>query len=143
MSTKKPSLQFPVSTPPLKPIGGFKDISTLETGLERLVIEVPETRHAKIKTRAASLRKSVKTYVIEAIEQFSEAASVELAANPDRKSIAGSWHQKRLVVEVPPEKATTFKEGAKAFKTFREYALRCIEAEMTSAKQKKARKQAE
>lgn len=139
MSAKKPSLQFPVAAPPLKPIGGFKDISALETGLERLVIEVPEDRHAKIKTRAVSLRKSVKKYVIEAIEQFAEAANAELAANPDRKSIAGSWHQKRLVVEVPPEKATTFKEGSKPFKTFREYALRCIEAEMASAKKNRAR----
>lgn len=139
MSTKKPSLQFPVAAPPARPIGGFKDISALETGLERLVVEVPEDRHAKIKTRAVSLRKSVKTYVIEAIENFSEAANAELAANPERKSIAGSWHQKRLVVEVPPDKAAAFKEGAKPFKTFREYALRCIEAEMASAKKSRAR----
>jgi uncharacterized protein (DUF1330 family) len=129
-----------VATPPLKSIREFKDISALETGLERLVIEVPEDRHAKIKTRAASLRKSVKAYVIDAIEQFSEAANMELVANPERKTIAGSWHQKRLVVEVPPEKAARFKEAAKSFKTFREYALRCIESEMASAKRKTARK---
>lgn len=142
MSTKKPSLQFPVAAPPAKPIGGFRDVSALETGLERLVVEVPADRHAKIKTRAASLRKSVKAYVIDAIEQFTEAASTELEANPDRKSIAGSWHEKRLVVEVPPDKAVTFKEQAKAFKTFREYALRCIEAEIASAKRKTVRNQA-
>lgn len=140
MSTKKPSLQFPVAPAPLKSIREFKDISALETGLERLVIEVPEDRHAKIKTRAASLRKSVKAYVIDAIDQFSQAANVELVANPERKTIAGSWHQKRLVVEVPPEKAAEFKEAAKSFKTFREYALRCIEAEMAGAKRKTARK---
>lgn len=139
MSAKKPSLQFPIATPPLKPIGGHKNISALETGLERLVIEVPEDRHAKIKARAVILRKSVKTYVIEAIANFSAAANSELAANPERKSIAGSWHQKRLVVEVPPDKAATFKEDAKAFKTFREYALRCIEAEMATGKRKSAR----
>lgn len=139
MSTKKPSLQFPVAVPPVKPIGEYKNISALETGLDRLVIEVPEDRHAKIKTRAASLRKSVKVYVVEALEQFSEAAHLALAANPERKSIAGSWHQKRLVVEVPPEKAAGFKEEAKAFKTFREYALRCIEAEMASAKKSRVK----
>jgi hypothetical protein len=143
MSTKKPSLQFPVATTPFKPIGGLKNISALETGLERLVIEVPENRHAKIKARAVILRKSVKTYVIEAIENFSDAANAELVANPERKSIAGSWHQKRLVVEVPPDKAAAFKAGATPFKTFREYALRCIAAEMASTKRKSTRVRAE
>jgi len=142
MSTKKPSLQFPVLVAPPKQVGGVKDLSILQTGLERLIIEVPEDRHAKIKARAVILRKSVKAYVIDAIQNFSEAANAELAANPDRKSIAGSWHQKRLVVEVPPEKAAAFKDAAKPFKTFREYALRCIEAEMASAKRKSARTRA-
>lgn len=97
---------------------------------ERLTIEVPPEKHTAIKTRASSLDLSVKAYVLYAIERFAPAARQQLDANPDRKPIPGSWHQKRLGINLPPDKAVEVKQSAGPFKTMREFALRCIEAEM-------------
>ncbi len=106
---------------------------------ERLIIEVPPDLHAKIKARAATQRKSLKAYVVGAIENFSQAAVAALALNPDRESIDGSWHQKRIVVEVLPIWADLYRAKAIPFKTFREFALRCIEVEIASTQRRRSR----
>jgi hypothetical protein len=106
---------------------------TPQAQCERLIVEVPKDRHAKIKARAALMRTSIKGYVVYAIYGFANAARAELVVDAERRPIDGSWHEKRFVVEVPPNTASNMKEAAKPFGTFREFALRCIDAEIASA----------
>lgn len=97
---------------------------------ERIVVEVPEETHRAVKTRAAALGMSVKAYTMHAFDTYRATAEEELAANPDRQAIEGSWHQKRVAFNVKPEKVAEIKEAVGGFKTMRELLLRCIEVEM-------------
>jgi hypothetical protein len=108
------------------------------TDVERLIIEVPAGLHAKIKARAAIQRKSLKTYVVDAIDGFAAMATAELVTSPDRPALPGSWRQKRIVVVVPGAKAAELRAMAKPFRTFREFALRCIEVEIARARRRRA-----
>lgn len=101
---------------------------------ERIVVEVPEEMHRAVKTRAAALGMSVKAYTIHAFDTYRATAEQELAADPDRKLIEGSWHQKRVAFNVKPEKVAEIKEAIGDFKTMRELLLRCIEVEMRTKK---------
>lgn len=125
--SKKPEpaslLHLPTST---KVLPTFKSI-------ERLVIELPLERHRAIKTRAVALDKSLKDYALYAIELHAEQAINEMAANPNRPTIEGAWHIKRIAVDIPPEQAAGIREKAASFKTMREFVLRCIEIEMSGA----------
>lgn len=124
MSKKEPPaplLHLPTST---------KALPTFNKGVERLVIELPLDKHMAIKMRAVSLGKSLKDYALYAIELHAEQAIAEMHANPDRRTIEGAWHQKRIAVDIPPEQAAGIRKQAEGFKTLREFVLRCIEVEM-------------
>ena len=69
-----------------------------------------------------------------AVDTYREIAEKELAANPDRAPIEGSWHQKRVAFNVKPEKMAEIKAAVGNFKTMRELFLRCIEVEMRTKK---------
>lgn len=97
---------------------------------ERIVVEVPPEQHRAVKARAAHLGMSVKAYTMHAFDTYRATAEEELAANPDRQAIEGSWHQKRVAFNVKPEKMAEIKEAVGGFKTMRELLLRCIEIEM-------------
>ena len=115
-----PLLHLPTST---------KVIPTLKS-IERLVIELPQDKHMAIKMRSVALGKSLKDYALYAIELHAEQAISEMAANPNRPTIEGAWHVKRIAVDIPPDQAAGIREKASGFKTLREFVLRCIEVEM-------------
>lgn len=115
-----PLLHLPTST---------KVIPTLKS-IERLVIELPQDKHMAIKMRSVALGKSLKDYALYAIELHAEQAIAEMQANPDRLTIEGAWHVKRIAVDIPPDQAAGIREKAAGFKTLREFVLRCIEVEM-------------
>lgn len=115
------------------PTSSKKVEAKLTPGVERLVIELPLDRHTAIKMRSVVLGKSLKDYALYAIEHHAEQAIAEMQANPDRPTIEGAWHQKRIAVDIPPEQAAGIREKAAGFKTLREFVLRCIEVEMRGA----------
>lgn len=122
--TKKPTplLHLPTST---KALPTFKSI-------ERLVIEVPQDKHMAIKIRSVALGKSLKDYALHAIELHAGQAIAEMQANPDRPPIEGSWHEKRIAIDIPPNQVAGIRDKASGFKTLREFVLRCIEMEMAT-----------
>jgi len=60
-------------------------------------------------------------------------ARASAAANPDRSTIEGAWHQKRIAIDIPPDQAASIREKAARFKTLREFVLRCLAIEMAMA----------
>jgi hypothetical protein len=124
MSKKEPPaplLHLPTST---------KALPKFNKGIERLVIELPVDKHMAIKMRSVALGKSLKDYALYAIELHADQAIAEMQANPDRPTIEGAWHVKRIAVDIPPDQAAGIREKASGFKTLREFVLRCIEVEM-------------
>lgn len=107
---------------------------TIKETEERIVVEVPPEFHRVVKARAAHLGMSVKAYTIHAFDTYRATAEQELAANPNREAIEGSWHQKRVAFNVKPDKIAEIKEAVGDFKTMRELLLRCIEVEMRTKK---------
>lgn len=91
--------------------------------IERLLVDVSPAMQKQIKERALASDTTVKEYVLKVIYKHMNEVSRPPAPYPSMRG------QKRIILEVPAAEAVTLRRKAQRFSTFKEFVLRCLEAE--------------
>jgi len=120
--SKKPPMEFPTYKPPVQRTDTAKRARQLLAGRKRLFVEVSKTVHQRIRVRALPFG-NLKEYILWAVENR------ESMAKKDEEPFPSTPRQARIIIEVTDEEAERLLEKAKPWKTFREYVLRCLEAD--------------
>jgi hypothetical protein len=91
--------------------------------IERLLVDVSPAMQKQIKERALASDTTVKEYLLKVIYKHMNEVSRPAEPYPSMRG------QKRLILEVPAAEAVTLRRKAQRFSTFKEFVLRCLEAE--------------
>lgn len=91
--------------------------------IERLLVDVSPAMQKQIKERALASDTTVKEYLLKVIYKHMNEVSRPAEPYPSMRG------QKRLILEVPAAEAVTLRRKAQRFATFKEFVLRCLEAE--------------
>ncbi|HRI69129.1 MAG TPA: hypothetical protein PK156_33090 [Polyangium sp.] len=91
--------------------------------IERLLVDVSPAMQKQIKERALASDTTVKEYVLKIIYKHMNEVSRPAEPYPSMRG------QRRLILEVPAAEAVTLRRKAQRFSTFKEFVLRCLEAE--------------
>ena len=91
--------------------------------IERLLVDVSPAMQKQIKERALASDTTVKEYLLKVIYKHMNEISRPAEPYPSMRG------QKRLILEVPAAEAVTLRRKAQRFSTFKEFVLRCLEAE--------------
>lgn len=120
--SKKP-MEFAAFTLPVaRSDSTRKRAKQLLEGRKRLFVEVSYVVHQHIKARALPFS-STKNYIMWVIDNRESMAKKGAAPLPSAAK------QRRIIIEVTDAEAERLLEKAKPWNTFREYVLRCLEAD--------------
>lgn len=120
--SKKAPMELPTYKPPTQRTDTAKKARQLLAGRKRLFVEVSRPVHQIIRARALPFG-NLKEYILWALENRESRAKKGVEPVPSMPK------QARIIIEVTDEEAERLLEKAKPWKTFREYVLRCLEAD--------------
>lgn len=122
MSKAKKELSFDIeSAVTRKPPEAL--VKKVSEDIERLLVDVSPAMQKQIKERALASDTTVKEYLLKVIYKHMNEVSRPAEPYPSMRG------QKRLILEVPAAEAVTLRRKAQRFSTFKEFVLRCLEAE--------------
>lgn len=122
MSKAKKELSFDIeSAVTRKPPEAL--VKKVSEDIERLLVDVSPAMQKQIKERALASDTTVKEYLLKVIYKHMNEVSRPAEPYPSMRG------QKRLILEVPAAEAVTLKRKAQRFSTFKEFVMRCLEAE--------------
>ncbi|HMY18699.1 MAG TPA: hypothetical protein PKA58_20370 [Polyangium sp.] len=105
------------------PVELAKKANKVAEDTERLLVDVSPAMQKQIKERALASDTTVKEYLLKVIYKHMNEVSRPAEPYPSMRG------QKRLILEVPAAEAVTLRRKAQRFSTFKEFVLRCLEAE--------------
>ena len=122
MSKAKKELSFDIEAAVTRkaPVALVKKVAE---DIERLLVDVSPAMQKQIKERALASDTTVKEYLLKVIYKHMNEVSRPAEPYPSMRG------QKRLILEVPAAEAVTLRRKAQRFSTFKEFVLRCLEAE--------------
>lgn len=122
MSKGKKELSFDIEAAVTRkpPVALVKKVAD---DIERLLVDVSPAMQKQIKERALASDTTVKEYLLKVIYKHMNEVSRPAEPYPSMRG------QKRLILEVPAAEAVTLRRKAQRFSTFKEFVLRCLEAE--------------
>jgi hypothetical protein len=122
MSKAKKDLSFDIESAVTRkaPVALVKKVAD---DIERLLVDVSPAMQKQIKERALASDTTVKEYLLKVIYKHMNEVSRPVEPYPSMRG------QKRLILEVPAAEAVTLRRKAQRFSTFKEFVLRCLEAE--------------
>lgn len=120
--SKKPLEFAAFAAPVLRPDNTRKRAKQLLEGRRRLFVEVSHLVHQHIRARALPFG-NTKNYILWVLENR------ESVAKKSDTPFPSAAKQRRIIIEVSEAEAEQLLEKAKPWKTFREYVLRCLEAD--------------
>lgn len=120
--SKKAPIELPTYKPPVQRTDTAKRARQLLAGRKRLFVEVSKAVHQRIRVRALPFG-NLKEYILWAVENR------ESKAKKGEEPFPSTPKQARIIIELTDEEAESLQEKAKPWKTFREYVLRCLEAD--------------
>lgn len=125
MSKGKKELSFDLdsATTRKSPVIVEKSVKRVADDVERLLVDVSPAMQKQIKERALASDTTVKEYLLKVIYKHMNEVSRPAEPYPSMRG------QKRLILEVPAAEAVTLRRKAQRFSTFKEFVLRCLEAE--------------
>lgn len=120
---KKKDLSFDTFVP-VKPIQTTAHVERVAANVKRLVVDVSPSIHRQLVELSIPFD-TIKAYVLFVINKQKDRAKVSSTPIPPMRG------QKRVIIELPEADADalTNKAKAKGFQSFREFVLRCLEAE--------------
>lgn len=119
--TKKPAeplIRF--ATPSSPQQQATRSLKRVAQSKRKLYVEVPESIHHAVRARALELRKTAAEYILELIEARNE-ETARIAPFPSAPK------QKRLVLDLPAEKAEKISLAGESAGGFRQMVLACLE----------------
>jgi uncharacterized protein (DUF1778 family) len=122
MSKVKKELSFDLDSAATRkpPVALVKKVAE---DIERLLVDVSPTMQKQIKERALASDTTLKEFVLKVIYKHMNEVSLPPEPYPSMRG------QKRIILEVPAAEAVTLKRKAQRFSTFKEFVMRCLEAE--------------
>ena len=122
MSKAKKELSFDIEAAVTRkaPVALVKKVAE---DIERLLVDVSPAMQKQLKERALASDTTVKEYLLKVIYKHMNEVSRPAEPYPSMRG------QKRLILEVPAAEAVTLRRKAQRFSTFKEFVLRCLEAE--------------
>ena len=122
MSKAKKELSFDIEAAVTRkaPVALVKKVAE---DIERLLVDVSPAMQKQIKERALASDTTVKEYLLKVIYKHMNEVSRPAEPYPSMRG------QKRLILEGPAAEAVTLRRKAQRFSTFKEFVLRCLEAE--------------
>lgn len=120
MTKKSPEPLIRFATPSSPQQQATRSLKRVALGKRKLYVEVPESIHHAVRAKALDLRKTVTEYILELIEtRKEETAGVAPFPSAPR--------QKRLVLDLPAEKADKIASAGESAGSFRQVVLACLE----------------
>jgi hypothetical protein len=120
--SKKPVEFAAFAVPMVRAESTRKRAKQLLEGRKRLFVEVSHIVHQHIKARALPFS-STKDYILWVLDNR------ESAAKKSENPFPSAAKQRRIILEMTDAEAERLLERAKPWKTFREFVLRCLEAD--------------
>jgi hypothetical protein len=121
MGAKKKDLSFQTFVP-AKPVQTTAHVDRVAANVKRLVVDVSPAIHRQLVERCIPFD-TIKAYVLFIVNKQQHRAKVSPNPIPPMRG------QKRIIIELPEAEADALTEKAKSFQSFREFVLRCLEAE--------------